>query len=351
MYKKIPYSEDERKIVGEHPGFLGNSTLPTYNTPVTARENFESLFKDKKPYWMPDGRDNVALHPAVYNNTLGRGSHQDITDIFGVKWVFEPTSGGSITVSGHPLLEDVNDWKKVIKIPDVEQWNWAEAAKESKIDPAFSCYISLVNGFWFERLISFMDFMPAAMALIDEDQTDAIKELFGALTDLACKVVDKICTYWPELDFIEVHDDWGAQLAPFFSEDTAYELFVPYMKKYTDCVHAHGKYAMLHSCGHTEERVQCYIDAGFDLWTPQTMNNIEKLYDEYGDKIVFGVWPAEENLAELSVEEQREAARRFVDRFCQKGKPSVMSITAIRRGTPDFLDEVYAYSRKKYLSE
>jgi len=351
MYRKIPYDPAERNVVGEHAGFLGMGTIPTYNTPVTPRENFEELFRNKRPYWMPDCRDNVVVTTPVYDENLGRGMRKDITDIFGVKWKFEPTSGGSITISGNPLLDDANNWKEKVIFPDVDAWDWKTAAEACRIDTDFPCYISLVNGFWFERLISFMDFMPAAMALIDDEQTDAVKELFSALTDLGCKVVEKICEYWPTVNCIEVHDDWGAQKAPFFSKDVAYELFVPYMKKFTDCIHSHGRLALLHSCGHNEERVQCYIDAGFDFWSPQSMNDIGKLYDEYGDKIVFAVWPEEENLAQLSEEEQRAAARRFVDRFCKPGKPSIMAFQTIRRGTPAFMDEVYARSREKFLAD
>ena len=351
MYRRIPYDASEREVIGEHPGFLGMGTIPTYNTPVTPRENYTALFDDRHPYWMPDVRDNVVIQPPIYNMTLGRGMHQDLVDVFGVKWKFEPTSGGSITVAGNPLLDDVNHWKEKIVIPDVDSWDWAAAAKANPVDPAFSANISLVNGFWFERLISFMDFMPAAMALIDDEQTDALKELFAATTELACRVVDNICKAWPELDFIEVHDDWGAQKAPFFSEDVAYELFVPFMKKFTDRVHGHGLHTLLHSCGHTEDRIECYIDAGFDFWSPQSMNDIGKLYDDYGDRIIFAVWPEEKDLAQRTEEEQRAAARRFVDRFCQPGKPSVMAFQAIRSGTPAFMDEVYIYSRAKFLAE
>ena len=351
MFHKIPYVDAERRIIGEHAGFLGRGMVPTYNTPVTPRANFAALFDEKHPYWMPDGKDNIAVHPMIYNMNLGRGHRADLVDVFGVKWKYEPTSGGSITVGGNPLLDDVNNWKQVIKIPDIDAWDWPAAAEETPVDAIFPCYISLVNGFWFERLISFMDFMPAAMALIDDDQTDAVKELFDATTDLACKLVDKICANWPQIDFIEVHDDWGAQKAPFFSRDVADELFVPYMKRFTDRVHAWGRHTMLHSCGHTEERVECYINAGFEFWTPQPMNDIGALYDQYGDRMIFGVWPEETDLAERTEEEQRAAARRFVDRFCQPGKPSVMSVEASRRGTPAFMDEVYIYSRAKYLAE
>ena len=71
----------------------------------------------------------------------------------------------------------------------------------------------------------------------------------------------------------------------------------------------------------------------------------------YGDKIILGVWPEETNIPQLPEAEQRAAARRFVDRFCQPGKPSVMGVEVKRRSTPAFLDEVYEYSRKKYLAE
>ena len=95
----------------------------------------------------------------------------------------------------------------------------------------------------------------------------------------------------PALDLIEIHDDWGAQKAPFFSMDVAYELFVPFMKQITDHIHSKGRRTLLHSCGHTADRIQCYIDGGFDLWQPQAMNDIGYLYDTYGDKIILAVFP------------------------------------------------------------
>ena len=195
-----------------------------------------------------------------------------------------------------------------------------------------------------------MDFMPAALALIDDEQTAALKDLFQATTDLACQLVDKFCEYWPGLDSFNVHDDWGAQKAPFFSEDVAYELFVPYMKQLTDHIHSKGRVATLHSCGHTEDRVQCYIDGGFDQWAPQTMNNIKKLYDEYGDKIVFAVWHDKFDYANATEEEQRAEARKFVEYFTQPGKPVTIGINQVRESTEAFMDEVYIHSRKIYAA-
>ncbi len=351
MYRKIPYVENEKQVIDRHPGMFGLGEVPVLNSPVTSRANFAALFDEKHPYWMPSIREVRDLHPPIYNNNLGRGLQQDITDVFGVRWRYVPEAGGSIVEPGSPLLENVNQWREKIKIPDIDAWDWDAAAKTHPIDPRYSCFFSFVNGFWFERLISFMDFMYAAMALIDEEQTDAIKELFGTMTDLGCRLVDKICQTWPLLDLIEVHDDWGSQKAPFFSQEVAEELFVPFMKQLTDRIHYWGRYALLHSCGHNADRIQCYIDGGFDMWAPQTMNDIEYLYDKYGDKIVLCVFPKETDLAQRSEEEQRAAARDFADRYCQSGKPCILGMTAASRVTPAFEDELYEYTRKLYLNQ
>ena len=161
--------------------------------------------------------------------------------------------------------------------------------------------------------------------------------------------MDIFCENYPYLDFFNVHDDWGAQKAPFFSMDVSYELFVPYMKQLTDHIHSWGRIATLHSCGHNEDHVQAFIDGGFDQWIPQNMNNCKKLYDEYGDKIVFGVWPEPFDVDNTTEEEQRAAARKFVDDYTQPGKPVILGNYGMWALTPAFSEELYKYSRQKYL--
>lgn len=348
MFRRIPFVENELQVVDVLHGFFG-SEIKVRNTPVSPRENLNSLYYEKKPFWIPMPGESKMISPALYSINLGRGRQADSTDVFGINWVYVPTAGGSIVHPGDPMLDDANNWKDVIHIPDIDAWDWESAAKEQQIDLRYPVEMSFVNGFWFERLISFMDFMPAAIALIDEEQTDAIKELFQATTNLACKLVDKFCEYWPALDGFNVHDDWGAQKAPFFSQEVAYELFVPYMKQLTDHIHSKGRIATLHSCGHNEDRIQCFIDGGFDQWAPQTMNNIHKLYEDYGDKIVFTVWPDTIDFANTTEEEQRIAARKFVEEYTQPGKPVLFSEGPMRgQATDAFLEEVYIHSRKIY---
>ena len=348
MNRKIPFEKNELNPVDMIPGMFGGAETPLWNTPVTSKENVAAMYFDKHPFWTPSRADSGMIMPPLYNNQLGRGGPGGITDAFGISWKYVEQAHGSIVRPGTPFMSDVNEWKDKIVFPDIDKWDWAGAAEENKIDSKRSFQISFVNGFWFERLISFMDFLPAAMALIDEDQIDAIKSLFEATTSFAIKLVDKFCQYWPALDGFNIHDDWGAQKAPFFSQETAYDLFVPYMRALTDHIHSKGRYASLHSCGHNFTRVQCFIDGGFDSWEPQPMNDTQGLYEQFGDKIIIAVMPDPFDPKTASEDDVRGAARNFVDRFCKPGKPSTVGYAAGEMLTPVFFEELYEYSRKRF---
>jgi hypothetical protein len=318
-----------------------------YNTPVNPRENTCSTYFDKQPYWVSSGMDTAMVHPNLYNTKLGRAP--DNTDVFNRFWEFVPMVNGSITHGGNPLFTDVNEWKDKLTIPDVDSWDWAQAAIDTTIDRRLSPIVSLVNGFWFERLISLMDFEHAAVALIDEEQQPALLELFEAMTNMGIKVIDKMCEHFPSLDGINIHDDWGSQKAPFFSEEIARTYFLPFMQEMTSHIHSKGRYTSLHSCGHNASRIELFIDAGFDEWQPQPMNDTQGLYEQYGDKIIISVYP-DPIKPDATDEDYRQAARDFVDRFCQPGKPSLLGGTALNQN-PAFTEELYTYSRKHFAKQ
>lgn len=345
MNRRIPYVQSELRIIDTLPGFFGGPGLPLRNTPVTPRENFAALFFDKHPYWLPLPGDSTMMMGPLYNEKLGRGGRKGITDAFGIQWEWIESAGGSIVHPGKPLLDNANEWKDKIKIPDIDAWDWEGEAEKNKLDHRLSTLVSFVNGFWFERLVSFMDFAPAAMALIDEDQKDAVKSLFSEMTGLACKLVDKYCEYWPSLDGFNIHDDWGSQRAPFFSQEVAEELFVPYMKELTDHIHAKGRYVTLHSCGCGQSRIKCFIDGGFDGWDPQTMNDTQKLWDDYGEQICISVMPDQYDPEKTSQEEQRRYGREYAERFSKPGKLAKLGFYSGTTLTSAFLEEVYIQSR------
>lgn len=346
-----PFSKQELKVIGEKASVIpGRPSTAVFNTPISYRENSMDMFMDKRPAFMVTANDFSGLNPDFYKKYLARAHRNDSgkIDAFGVQWTFEPTAGGSISVAGNPRFEDANDWKDVIRMPDVNDWDWEADRANNPVDTNFAVEMTFVNGFWFERLISLMDFMNAAMALVDEDQTDALYELFEATTQLACDLVDKICEYWPATDGFMLHDDWGSQREPFFSDEIARKLFLPHMKKLVSHVHDKGRFCSIHSCGHVADRVPVFIEAGIDGWELQgNANDIHQLYRDYGDQIILQV-----TIPDFDQTDEKaavEAARNYVDTFCKPGKPTILSARNCMSNKV-FAEEVYEYSRKHYLN-
>lgn len=355
--EKIPFNESEIEVIKEVEA--RGAITRFYNRPITEKENMRLLYTEDHPMWIPAGRaSNVNFAPAVIPDNIARAFVFDGTgfdnskgggpDMFGIPWVYVPVVGGSMEDPSHPHpLEDANDWEDVIHFPDIDSWDWAKAREDNKeflkTDKWVLSY--MLNGAWYERLISFMGFENAAMAMIDEDQQDALKALFAKTTKLYMDIVDKYAEYFPEVDALNVHDDWGSQKSPFFSQDTAMEMIVPFMKQLTDHIKAKGFVADMHSCGHNDSRIEAYIAGGWQSWTPQPMNDTEKLFQEYGDKIIITV-----DLVlplDLTEEQQRDAAKRFVETHCVPGKKLKVTVDTHLAA---FEKELYKQSRLAYLS-
>ncbi len=355
--KKIPFSENELKVVSEIPGFFPEMPgTPVYDFPVSPKKAYIAAMK-KEPIWQVTNVESQMINPRIIPDNIARALVVDADplkreefggkDMFGIEWEYVEVATGSMVKPGSPLLSDANEWEEKIVFPDVESWDWEGSAKsnEAFIDHNRFVIPFFMTGF-FERLISFMDFDGAIMALIDEDQQDAVKALFEKLADTYIHIIDNFIQYHG-IDGITIHDDWGSQRAPFFSPDTAAEMIVPAMKRVTDHIHAKGLYADLHSCGHLELMVPTMISAGWDSWTPQVMNDTHMLYDKYGDRIVVGVMPDPLD-PDASEEEQRAAAARFVDKFSRPGKASTINFYGIMTLTPVFREELYRLSRIKF---
>lgn len=352
------FDEKELNVVAEMPGFFpGMPGTPLYDFPVTRRENYIAMMK-KDPIWQVTNIESGIFTPQVYPDNVARAFVIEANplapekfggkDMFGIDWVFVPVAGGSMVKPGSPFLKDANEWEEKIVWPDIDSWDWegsAKANQEYLNNGTFTLHW-IMNGYY-ERLISFMDFEGAILAMIDEEQKDAVKALFERLTDLYIKIIDKFIEYYNAEGFT-VHDDWGSQKAPFFSPETAMEMVVPAMKRLTDYIHSRGCFADFHSCGHLELQVPSMIAAGWDSWGGMPMNDTQMLYDKYGDQIIIGVIPDQFDPETTSEEEQRAAAAEYVEKFCKPGKPSMISFYGAAALTPVFREELYKLSRIKY---
>ena len=341
--ERIPFSEDELKVVGEYTApFPGMPALPRYNTPISPAENYELIIKGKRPLWLPGMKDiNMIMARFLPDNEARTKGGKDF---FGLEWVFVPVATGATRKPGTPYITDMNEWKDKITFPDLDAYPW-DSLKDT-VDPEDDRipYVTILNGI-FERLISFMDFDGAAMALIDEDQEVAVLEFFDALADFYCKLIDKYVEY-SNPKVISFHDDWGAQRAPFFSPATVRKMILPSLKKILSHIREKGVFVDMHSCGKTEMLAPIYIEAGVQSWIPQPMNDIKMLYETYGDRLFLGAYPPDID-PEASEEELYAGLKDFIEYFCQPGKPpvSIFSMSMHKKLHPRLNEAIYKLSR------
>lgn len=287
----IPFSEDE--IV------KGPDGKYTINYPIPPKENYLRACKRDNPQWLPLQSDTKIFNPRIYPDNVARAyviegkpfdGPKGGKDIFGIPWEYIPVAGGSMITPGTPpLLDDISEWKEKVVFPDIDSWDWEGSAAENReyLNDGRITNMWIFNGM-FERLISFLEFENAAMALIDEDQQDDVKELFQALVEFYKNLIDHFIKYYG-VDIIYFHDDWGSQRSPFFSLATCREMLVPYLKQIVDHCHQNGLLFNFHCCGKNEALVPAMIECGMDIWCGQPLNDKVMLLKEYGDKIFIGV--------------------------------------------------------------
>ncbi|HHU05531.1 MAG TPA: methyltransferase [Clostridiales bacterium] len=366
--RRQPFNpEKELKEIGKFRTFPSpmapDGYLPRYDRPVTPRENFLAMLKGESPQWIPNFFYDIhTFCPRVIPDNVARGMVVDGEpmeglkkgglDMFGVEWEYEELVGGSMVKPGNPKCPDICEWEKYITFPDLDSWDWAHAAEVNTpyFDGGRPVEFTIFSGL-FERLISFLDFEAAALALLDEDQQDAVHGLFDKLCDFYDDYIGYVKKYFPFVDIICFHDDWGSQRAPFFSLATCREMLVPYLKRVADSCHKNGFFLHLHCCGKNEMIVPAMVEAGVDMWIPQPMNDFDYLLRNFNDKLVLGVQPPELK-EELDEEGVKEACKKYVESTLVASKPRVLCFasSALRKypSVAKMLDYLYPISREYY---
>ena len=369
---KVPFDPHEFDIVGtiksgsmQFKMSAGAKDVPdrepVYNRPVTDRENWKLWFDKKSPYWLPYGgwlnnditifrprmyADNYAIH-SVFDGEPVPEYEDPITNtgLFGLQWVFVPVVGGATVKPGAPVFTDMNDWRSSTVMPDAADFDWEHciAANKEYLDNPRMNQLGILTGLW-ERLMSLMDVDNAAVALIDDEQEDALRDFFQAYTDFFIDYIRRMKENFP-IDCVLIHDDWGHQRSSFFSLDVAMDKLMPYYKQIIDVVHSLGMYFELHCCGKAQDLVPAMIAAGVDMWCPQPMNDIMMLAEKYKDvPITFGLQscPVDPQAPE---EELRKQARDWFDSVKE-----YRIINTSRATPPAALQEIYKASREYYLN-
>lgn len=356
----MKFSEDEMKVVGQWtPELIVGDSIPKYNTPISAKENYFRMFdfdhSGKKCEWIPAHCDCVNFNPNIVPDCKARGMVNEVNgikdgeqggkDMFGMDWVWVPVVKGSMVKPGEILFDDANDWKEKVVWPDLDSWDWEGCAERNRgiyfdVDRIVE-YVQFTG--MFERLISFMGMQNALIALMDEDQQDAVKELFDKLADFYDDLIGRFHK-WFHIDMFQFHDDWGSQRGPLMSPDTIREMIAPYVKRVVESCHKRGIIFDFHCCGKNEKLVPIMIECGMDQWGGQAVNDFDYIYRNYGDQIRIGITPYDCR-TEKNPEKIRSLAQKFCDDYCP-GFDEKPFFAVMRRAMPLYREELYRDSRK-----
>lgn len=376
---RAQFTEAEFEQVGLYPGMksvraairpgmkpMEIPPAPKFNTPVTPKENLRLLLSGKKPYWIPryavvgdsdisafrprENGDNIVNHQIFdggdYFDYTGLGNVM-LSSWFEIIWEYIPECAGATVRPGSPKIADINKWEEVLKFPDLDSIDWEACGKRNKEYLAGGKFntLGIQCGLW-ERLISLMDCDRAAIAMIDEDQKEAVKRLFDKLTDFYIDYIGrikKVC----DIDCVLIHEDWAHQNGPFFSPGTAREMLVPYMRRIADFCHGNDMFFEHHCCGSVKTLIEPMLETGADFWCGQQLpvNDNLALAKQYKDRsFAFGV-PLPAIPENADTEEMERAAKEFVDEY---GDCKLLFYNMVPNIPNEYLKILYKTYRMKF---
>ena len=293
---------------------------------LTSRENFLAFFTGKTYDYAPVWDDVKSFYPEEIAENIARGfvwQEQPFDNskfggrgYFNIDWVFDPTVRGSIEVTH--LFENITQWREFVVFPNLDSIDWDGMKKRNEhyLNTDKILRTSIFSGFY-ERLISFVGFENAAMALVDDEAIEEVHEIFDKLSNIYSEFIYRMHKYC-NVEIFELHDDWGTQKSTMFSRKTLEEVILPYVKRVVDAAHEVGCLIEMHSCGHVDDFVPCMIEANIDTWRGQT-TAIDRvsLINKYGDKfhLMYEFRPDDET---TPVEQILENVRKIKNEYKDK---------------------------------
>ena len=255
---------------------------------MTPKENFKAFLADQPYEWRPMRDDILRFSPQEFPDYPCKGlvSQQEPykgpaggRGWFGVEWLYEPQAGGAIDVGR--VIDSIADWEKVPFTP-LDSYDWEGIAERNSEFLARDKFLQLTlySGFM-ERLIALINFEDTLLTLIDEDLQEPLWAFFSKLSDYYIDFIRR-CRKHFGIEFVEIHDDWGAQNAPLISMETQRKTLQPHIKKVIDACHEEGIVYLQHSCGRVQEIFDCIVESGADTWIGQWgVNDRVEMYHKY----------------------------------------------------------------------
>lgn len=320
---------------------------------ITERENFYRMINKQQPDFVPH---QPSLLQMILPSAIGDRPPGHVTgyDWFGVHWTEDPALPMMLmTTPKIPvLLDDICDWKEVIKWPDLSTIDWESCAKNDvpEKDPTKILCAMMVSG-PFERLHDLMGFENALCAVMTDPEE--CESFFSRLCDFKIEQLQYLKKYY-DVDMVHFQDDWGSQRDLFFNPQIWRNLIKPHVKRVIDAAHDLDILFDMHSCGMIDRIIDDIVEMGVDVLDPvQPINDLKRWNDDYQGKVIFmGALDAQNVIDNpmSSIEDIKHEVREKIDLFSKSGYFVPFSV-ALSPRVMDALDESYIYGRSFYTNK
>jgi len=303
---------------------------------LTERENFMKVINGETPEWVPRysfGPDPHAKKPppctSIMSSVIPRNQigERESVDIFGVEYIATKETGWmSLPKPGKFILDDIRNWRDVIKLPDITGVDWESACKKDlenmpvKPEDAAVMFGGVAGGGFFMPLMNLMGFTNGLATLFEEPEL--VEEFFDYLADYYCYGIEQTIDRFP-VDIFTTGDDTATATNPFISPKMYREMFKPYVARTTKYAQDRGIPVMMHNCGRCEDSIDDWRDFGVKAWNPaQIVNDLDGIKQKYGNSLVLiGCWDSTGPVGWPHAPEElvRQAVRDTIDRFAGGG--------------------------------
>jgi hypothetical protein len=366
FYPRPAYKEPGIKIETKQMMFSpAPVVIPVPNYPVSPVENFKLAAQRKTPYWMPNSQlDFDAMMSGMLTGPVvtgappagpwGSAERASFTDDWGCQWLFVPEAGGPmLDPQGKTVLEDITQWERVVKFPDLKAMEWkarADDFMQNRYDPNKVLHINIGQGCT-ERYVALLGGYTEAMVSMAEEP-EASAAFFDRFADWMITQIDIICDLYP-VNLFTYHDDWGTERDTFFSESMMENQVLEPTRRIIKHARDKGVFFELHCCGNIKRFLPYMIDMNVDfLQIQRRANDMPGFKEKFGDKIGFCAFTEGVEMGQpLSEEERLAAIRKTVDLYGKSGGAYSFAGGATEEESWASTFELYCYSREYYDHE
>jgi hypothetical protein len=288
---------------------------------MTEKENLMRVIRGEDPEWVP--RSIYSMHVMIPSFLRRKVRENDEIDILGVEYVPTDSTGGEAMVKpGFVLLEDISDWREVVKLPDPNSVDWAEMAKKDlvevdrdkvavQLETHIGYFINLMNIMGFENGLIAMATEPAEV----KNFLEYMAEFFEECTRKGLE------HYKPDL--YRITDDICSAQGPFMSLNMYRDLIKPLQKRLADICAEYGVPVEMHCCGKAEMFLDDWVEIGVISWNPaQTMNDLPAIKAKHGKSLVLnGCWDSQGPVSWPGATEEtvKSEVRKCIDAYAPGG--------------------------------